>query len=109
MLWGMGHSGSQAVGGDEPNSIQPGVFFGKGFGDLPDAFAWLRPFAVTGAFVDEFPFGTTTTALGLNSATGKLQSTLVPTVETAARGIRCCFHLPGSVARSLRPRPAKEA
>jgi hypothetical protein len=38
MLWGIGHSGSQAVGGDEPNSIQPGVFFGKGFGDLPDAF-----------------------------------------------------------------------
>ena len=87
MLWGIGHSGSQAVGGDEPNSIQPGVFFGKGFGDLPDAFGWLRPFAVTGAFVDELPFGTTTTALGLNSATGRLQSTLVPTVETLHWGL----------------------
>jgi hypothetical protein len=41
------------------------VFFGKGFGDLPDGLAWLRPFAVTGAFVDELPFGATTTALGL--------------------------------------------
>jgi hypothetical protein len=32
LLWGIGHSGSQAVGA-EPNSIQPGVFFGKGFGN----------------------------------------------------------------------------
>jgi hypothetical protein len=75
------------VGADEPNSIQPGVFFGKGFGDLPDGLAWLRPFAVTGAFVDELPFGTTTTALGFNAPNGKLQSTLVPTVETLHWGL----------------------
>ena len=31
LLWGIGHSGSQVVGADEPNSILPGVFFGKGF------------------------------------------------------------------------------
>jgi hypothetical protein len=77
ILWGIGHSGSQAVGTDEPNSIQPGVFWGKGFGDLPDGLAWLRPFAVTGAFVDELPFGSTTTALGINTPSGRLQSTLV--------------------------------
>ena len=41
-LWGIGHSGAQTVGADEPNSFQPGVFFGKGFGDLPDWLAWLR-------------------------------------------------------------------
>jgi hypothetical protein len=82
LLWGIAHSGAQAVGADEPNSIQPGVFFGKGFGDLPDGLAWLRPFAVTGAFVDELPFGATTTALGINAPSGKLQSTFVPTVET---------------------------
>jgi hypothetical protein len=35
---------------DAPNTIQPAVFFGKGFGDLPDSLSWLRPFAVTGAF-----------------------------------------------------------
>ena len=34
VLWGIGRSGAQAVGADEPNSIQPGVFFGKGFGDF---------------------------------------------------------------------------
>jgi hypothetical protein len=72
VLWGIRHSGAQAVGADEPNSIQPGVFFGKGFGDLPDGLAWLQPFAVTGAFVDELPFGTTTSALGFNPVNGKL-------------------------------------
>ena len=63
LLWGIGHSGAQVVGADEPNSMLPGVFFGKGFGDLPDGLAWLRPFAITGAFVDELPFGATTTRL----------------------------------------------
>jgi hypothetical protein len=87
ILWGIGHSGAQGVGADEPSSIQPGVFFGKGFGDLPDGLAWLRPFAVTGAFVDELPFGSTTTALGLNALSGKLQSALVPTVETLHWGL----------------------
>jgi hypothetical protein len=87
ILWGIGHSGSQAVGADQPNSIQPGVFFGKGFGDLPDGLAWLRPFAVTGAFVDELPFGATTTALGINTPSGRLQSTFVPTVETLHWGL----------------------
>jgi hypothetical protein len=86
-LWGIGHSGAQVVGADEPNSFQPGVFFGKGFGDLPDGLAWLRPFAVTGAFVDELPFGATTTALGFNAASGKAQSVLVPTVETLHWGL----------------------
>jgi hypothetical protein len=87
ILWGIGHSGAQGVGADEPNSIQPGVFFGKGFGDLPDGLAWLRPFAVTGAFVDELPFGSTTTVLGISTPSGKLQSTFVPVVETLHWGL----------------------
>jgi hypothetical protein len=32
------------------------VFFGKGFGDLPDNLAFLQPFAVTGTFAQTFPF-----------------------------------------------------
>jgi hypothetical protein len=57
LLWGIGHSGAQAVGTDGPNTIQPAVYFGKGFGDLPDSLSWLRPFAITGAIVDEAPVG----------------------------------------------------
>ena len=40
LLWGIGHSDAQVLGADEPNSILPGVFFGKGLGDLPDCLAW---------------------------------------------------------------------
>lgn len=70
--WGIGNSGSQAVGAAEPNSIQPGVFFGKGFGDLPAGVSWLRPFAVTGAVVFQQSIGSSN-AFAPNPVTGKLQ------------------------------------
>ena len=43
-----GGTGSQAVGADTFNTYVPTVWFGKGFGELPDSLKWLRPFAVTG-------------------------------------------------------------
>jgi len=43
-----GGTGSQAVGAETFNTYVPTVWFGKGFGDLPDGMKWLRPFAVTG-------------------------------------------------------------
>jgi hypothetical protein len=33
--WGIGHSGAQGAGTNAPDLIAPGIFFGKGFGDLP--------------------------------------------------------------------------
>ena len=47
IAWGIGRSGAPGVGASEADLIQPGLFFGKGFGDLPDWLSWLRPFAVT--------------------------------------------------------------
>lgn len=55
LTWGIGGSGSQAVGAASPNTLAPALSFGRGFGDLPDAFAWLRPFAVAGAVSLEVP------------------------------------------------------
>src|SRR4051794_26650572 len=43
-----GGTGSASVGADPFNSYTPTVYFGKGFGDLPDTVSWLRPVAVTG-------------------------------------------------------------
>jgi hypothetical protein len=82
LAWGIGHSGARGVGADEPNTIQPGVFFGKGFGDLPDWLSWLRPFAVTGAMVSETPVRSGGRALTPSLATGKLGPILAPGVET---------------------------
>jgi hypothetical protein len=82
LFWGIGHSGAAAVGADGPKTIQPALFFGKGFGDLPDSLAWLRPFAVTGAIVDETPVGSTRAmAFAPNLATGKFNSVLSRGVE----------------------------
>jgi hypothetical protein len=81
VAWGIGQSGAPAVGADEPNTFQPGIFFGKGFGDLPDWLAWARPFAVTGAVVDAIPAGPTGKALSPNPATSHFESTLVRQVN----------------------------
>jgi hypothetical protein len=62
------------------------VFFGKGFGDLPDALSWLRPFAVTGALVAEFPFGSGGTALAPDLTTGTFESIPGLGIETVHWG-----------------------
>ena len=43
------------MGANKPNTLISSITFGKGFGDLPDELAWLRPFVITGAFAVEFP------------------------------------------------------
>ena len=83
LVWGIGHSGARGVSADAPNTIQPGLFFGKGFGDLPDSLSWLRPFAVTGSFVDEIPVGSTgAMALAPSLFTGRFDAVMSPGVET---------------------------
>jgi hypothetical protein len=37
------------------STLTPTFYFGKGFGDLPDSFGWLRAFAVTGQVGYAFP------------------------------------------------------
>ena len=44
----MGGTGSNSVGADSFSTLTPTFFFGKGLGDLPDDFGWVRAFAVTG-------------------------------------------------------------
>jgi hypothetical protein len=43
-----GGTGAQAVGAETFTTYTPTIWFGKGFGDLPDSVKWLRPFAITG-------------------------------------------------------------
>jgi hypothetical protein len=38
LSWGIGGSGASAVGANNPDTLLPSIFFGKGFGDLPTAF-----------------------------------------------------------------------
>jgi len=43
----IGGTGSSNVAAPSFSTLTPTVFIGKGFGDLPDSMAWLRPVAVT--------------------------------------------------------------
>jgi hypothetical protein len=46
----LGDTGSKALGVDAFTTYTPTLYFGKGFGDLPLALKYLRPFALTGTF-----------------------------------------------------------
>jgi hypothetical protein len=49
----IGGSGSKAIGSSY-STYAPTVYAGKGFGDVPDALSWLRPFAITGAVGQQY-------------------------------------------------------
>ena len=80
--WGIGHSGAQGVGSNAPDLITPGIFFGKGFGDLPDSLAWLRPFGITGAVTLEHPMTGSSINFGIDEQTGQLTPMVTRKVDT---------------------------
>ena len=48
--WDVGGTGSRKIGAERFDTVTPALFFGKGFGDLPDAVEMLKPLALTGTF-----------------------------------------------------------
>ena len=65
-----GGTGAQSVGADPFNTYTPTVYFGKGFGDLPDTLSWIRPVAVTGQIGYAIPGRRSTTTLGIDPDSG---------------------------------------
>ncbi len=57
----IGNTGNRNVGSDSFSTISPALYFGKGFGDLPDSVGLIRPLAVTGVIGLNFPTSKTTT------------------------------------------------
>jgi hypothetical protein len=51
----IGGTGSRSIGRDAHSTFEPVFFFGKGFGDLPDSLAALKPLALTGVVGQTFP------------------------------------------------------
>jgi hypothetical protein len=47
--WDVGGTGSKKVGAESFDTVTPTLFFGKGFGDLPDSIEFAKPLALTGA------------------------------------------------------------
>ncbi|UPK32013.1 hypothetical protein IVB18_27250 [Bradyrhizobium sp. 186] len=67
-----GGTGAQSVGADPFNTYTPTIYFGKGLGDLPDTFSWLRPVAITGQVGYAIPGRNFTTSFGIDPDTGEL-------------------------------------
>jgi hypothetical protein len=50
----------------------PNIYFGKGFGDLPPTFSWLRLAAITGQVGYAIPAQNSTTTASIDPDTGDL-------------------------------------
>lgn len=66
----IGGTGTAGVGADPFTTWTPGIFFGKGFGDLPDSVRYLKPLAVTGLLGVAIPTGASTRTVSFDELTG---------------------------------------
>jgi hypothetical protein len=85
--------GTAAIGGTGApgiassfSTLTPTIFIGKGFGDLPDSVAWLRPLTVSGTIAVAVPTASTTlSSFGTtDSYAGAGAFTSLATVPTGA-------------------------
>lgn len=53
--WDVGGTGSRNIGADTAQTFTPTLYFGKGFGDLPDALNYAKPLAITGTLGEGLP------------------------------------------------------
>jgi hypothetical protein len=67
----IGGTGSTSIGADSFSTWEPGIFFGKGFGDLPEAVRFLKPFALTGVAGVAVPTSASTRTITVNDQTGE--------------------------------------
>lgn len=67
---------------DSFSTVSPVIFFGKGFGDLPESVKFLRPFAITGAIGPHFP--TRSGNVSIDPDTGETVAERNPTTLTWA-------------------------
>ena len=51
----LGGTGSKSLGVESYSTYTPTLYYGKGFGDLPEALKYLKPFALTGTLGYEIP------------------------------------------------------
>jgi hypothetical protein len=67
----VGGTGGRSVGADSFSTWTPGIFFGKGFGDLPAAVRLLKPFAITGQVGIAIPTSASTRSVTVDAQTGE--------------------------------------
>jgi hypothetical protein len=66
----IGGSGSKRVAREAFSTFTPALFFGKGFGDLPEEMKFLRPFALTGQLGVSIPSSSKSTTINEDGDVG---------------------------------------
>ncbi len=66
----LGGTGAKRVGAERFTTYTPTLFFGKGFGDLPESVPWLRPIAFTGVLGYRVPGSATSSDTVVDPTTG---------------------------------------
>ncbi len=66
----VGGTGGRSVGADSFSTWTPGIFFGKGFGDLPNELRFLRSLALTGLVGIAIPASASTRSVTVDELTG---------------------------------------
>jgi hypothetical protein len=69
----VGDTGSKRVGAETFSTWSPALFFGKGFGDLPQGTSLIRPLAITGVIGVAIPTSASTRTFSFNKATGETE------------------------------------
>ncbi len=75
----LGGTGAHSVS-ESFSTVSPALFFGKGFGDLPESVKYLRPLAITGIISPGFP--TRSGNASINPDTGDIDIERNPTTLT---------------------------
>jgi hypothetical protein len=66
----VGGTGSRSLGADSFSTWTLGIFFGKGFGDLPEALRFLKPVALTGLVGIAIPTSASTRSVTIDELSG---------------------------------------
>ncbi|MBI5849003.1 MAG: hypothetical protein HZB31_13845 [Nitrospirae bacterium] len=89
----IGGTGSKRIGAESFSIISPALFFGKGFGDLPDSAKYLRPFAITGVIGPNFATKSKVVTYVTDEATGETEREVEQIPTTLSWGITLQYSL----------------
>jgi len=89
----VGGTGSRAVGAESFSTLSPGLFWGKGFGDLPASLPYLRPLALTGVVAAHVPTRRETVTLRFDPTTGALTQDIELNPVTLSWGFTLQYNL----------------
>ncbi len=88
-----GGSGATGVGADRFTTYTPTLYFGKGFGDLPDQIWWARPVALTGTVGYSIP-GSASSVTTTVDDSGAVSTDITHNPQFIAWGLSLQYSLP---------------